>query len=877
MDPSRSSTASPGRRRWPALAGPPKNVQQLSAQASQPPDGLLSPAGSKFSSQLRGLPSVSRSESAPQLASRPGSGARLEPLASRPSTSLDATASRRQQLWSRSAQNFERKVSKDFKSKHQDEVLRQEMEKSVLKLALSQAPVPLDQGLSYSARYQNFQKEQYSMQFEMLGGHAPGSPGGGSLRAEAAAAAAAEMEARDGILDKDEFIKNVALLDNQIQDMSRSIQFNHLEKNTASERQRERAEEARRQKEAELRRLRKKEQMARDPKRKVALRIQNQRREAALQPLEVDKSKRDLLPMRNYEVHSLSGSSKIPIVDVLAIQNQCAFLGEGQNVTQMLEVREREEKFHFAPTSQGDSVHDSHSAWADTSSSTCLYDLSFEERHERAVAAKENYHAQCMLDKMSVMRSQWNYQLPFTVDGDKRSAKSSKALAKQLSEKIGLKMKSGGRRGSVLGALSMLSALGGYDDDLPTPRTLEKQRLLEAARAKKQMEAQRELSMAQKLRVRRRWAIVKAAVKWLRLLIQTSRRHRQADICVAVLRQMGEWARIKKSMGYMFSCVSLLQQTVRAFLCLQRTRVAAIEKEWNRVENRHLSVYFRNVAVAMVKETKVLSEDISKKDKDGKGAKYLTKREKHQLETLKMLEGGVEDGDIRIDYMKYKIPAAERILVCQKWYNKQLRKHVRTQSHIVTTFKQTLAAERELSAFLTSFGVENSKPSLGDVMEKEPKDKRKSRQGAHGSKSVSYWYEISEDTLVKAIAICAQGMAHIAPFGDHPANRDKDDRAEVPKLDGKVAPKVFAAAVLKATERPCSLGHFATPVHSTATLGTGDDGALAERSKQATVADAGAGTADIEDVFKDFTPRLRDIREKQLEEYRSRRDQRDDG
>lgn len=357
---------------------------------------------------------------------------------------------------------------------------------------------------------------------------------------------------------------------------------------------------------------------------------------------------------------------------------------------------------------------------------------------------------------------------------------TSKDLAKALSEKISLKIKSKGRA-TVVGALSMLSALGGYDDDMPTPRTLEKQRLQEAAREKKKMEAQRELSAAQKLRVRRRWAIVKAAVKWLRLLLRKRRRHRQADICVGVIRQMGEWSRIKNSMRHIFVSVKMMQQSVRGFLDLQRKRVAAIEREWHRVEDHHLSVYFRNVAVQMVKQTKELSEDMPKKENSLRGAKHLSKKEKYQMDMLKMIEGGVEQGEIFIDYQQYKIPAAERTLICQKWYNKQLRKHVRAQATLVTTFKETLAAERELSDFLRAFGVEDSKPSIGDLIAGES-TKRKGRQSSSHAKghSISYWYQISEDTLTKAIAICAQGMVHIEPFCDHPANRDKESRREGP-------------------------------------------------------------------------------------------------
>ncbi|CAE7413984.1 STK33 [Symbiodinium natans] len=78
------------------------------------------------------------------------------------------------------------------------------------------------------------------------------------------------------------------------------------------------AEEARRRREAELRRARKKEQMARDPKRKVALKIENKRRFSGHEEDEEDaKKEKDAIPLRKYEVYGESGPEKVNIVDIL--------------------------------------------------------------------------------------------------------------------------------------------------------------------------------------------------------------------------------------------------------------------------------------------------------------------------------------------------------------------------------------------------------------------------------------------------------------------------------------------------------------------------------------------------------------------------------
>jgi len=790
-------------------------------------------------------------------------------------------------------------MSKEFKTQHMQELKAQEK----IQVQTPLGGVPLDQGLSYSARFQNFKKEKYSIQYEVASassgpGASPLSGGRSSLALEAAAAAQAEVDARE-LVNKESFLKGVAELDHQIQDMSRSILLSHLEKNSAQDKQDAKAEEARKRKEAELRRARKKEQNARDPKRKVALRIQNQRNFASFQAADptVPKAKKDDIPIVKYEVHSLQGAEKVAIVDVMKIQNQCESLNQ-PFVQHMLEVRERSERL------------ERYSQFASTSSIVSGgSSMSYDERALLAQQIRKGHHADKMLDKMSMMRSQWQYQLPYELeldpDGDVRSRgetafldpqaqkkpQDQKALAKALSHKIGKRLEvNGGRRGCVLGALSMLSALGGRIEDLPTPRTLEKQQAVEARRAEKDLKAQKELDVALRLRVRRRWAILKAHVQWLILLFSHRKQHRSADVLVGVLKQMGEWARIKSAMKNTFASVKKIQRSVQLFLKVRAKRVGACEKDWHRLEDYYLNLYFKGAAKEAVQAAK---EESGVANKGKAQSKMMTKEKRDRQEILNVLEAGVSKGEVAINWRDYKIPAPVRKAIIQRWYITGLRKYVRSQAQIVATFKESMQHERELMSFLNSFGVDPKQKRLPDL----GLGGRAGKQAAvNDDDNELPWYVMPEAFILKAIAVAAQAMDHDELFHDHPANRELGiERKDGPVYNSQVdLHRVFATAVLKVMEKPCNLGRFGKKIDQThdedgQEEGTGSPGkghspegkpAMAAGpadtgKRKVSIANtsptSGANDMDIEEIFKSFTPRIREIYEEQSSEYDRRR------
>lgn len=162
--------------------------------------------------------------------------------------------------------------------------------------------VPSDSGLATTTKLQNSLKMKYAKRLHSACYGADNEGCGPEV----------ETEAQNYLMNEGNFADDVAHLTNAIEDLSKLIRFDHLQKSDA---RMLKLEAARREKEAELRRTRKKEQMARDPSRKVAFKIERGRREKQ-EMLET------LAKVPNAELSMRRMSQDV----VLATRSQCRWL-----------------------------------------------------------------------------------------------------------------------------------------------------------------------------------------------------------------------------------------------------------------------------------------------------------------------------------------------------------------------------------------------------------------------------------------------------------------------------------------------------------------------------------------------------------------------
>lgn len=201
--------------------------------------------------------------------------------------------------------------------------------------------VPSDSGLATTTKLQNSLKMKYAKRLHSACYGADNEGCGPEV----------ETEAQNYLMNEENFADDVAHLTNAIEDLSKLIRFDHLQKSDA---RMLKLEAARREKEAELRRTRKKEQMARDPSRKVAFKIERGRREKqemletlAKVPnaeLSMRRMSQDI-PLVPFHAPGCGTGNKepVPVVDIKKIQRSCEGLGHHQNASELLQLRRRRE------------------------------------------------------------------------------------------------------------------------------------------------------------------------------------------------------------------------------------------------------------------------------------------------------------------------------------------------------------------------------------------------------------------------------------------------------------------------------------------------------------------------------------------------------
>jgi len=136
------------------------------------------------------------------------------------------------------------------------------------------------------------------------------------------------------------FREGARAVDQLIEGISRSVRMDHLD-HSEDRRLSEQEDELRRQQESELRRARRKEREARDPHRKVALKLENRRRfERQLGQPETQES----IPTRKVDFISFKGTERVAMVDVGQIRARCKQLSGGATVRSLLDHQRQKEQ-----------------------------------------------------------------------------------------------------------------------------------------------------------------------------------------------------------------------------------------------------------------------------------------------------------------------------------------------------------------------------------------------------------------------------------------------------------------------------------------------------------------------------------------------------
>jgi len=422
------------------------------------------------------------------------------------------------------------------------------------------------------------------------------------------------------------------------------------------------------------------------------------------------------------------------------------------------------------------------------------------------------------------------------------------------------------REGSSIARI--VDELAGKSSATVTERIASKRRSVDLNQRRQEEQQSQETEVTRK-KVRKHWMFARAAVKVLMLHFSDLRRKDHMKTVKVVINAFIEFRRVKSHIRHINKAVKTFTSLCRTFLITKKRRCDQMQKDWQRIEDHHLSSYFRLYAQKIMTEQKGKSnsETMSPKREGKKSRKGgpVSPDGKQKQELLSLLESnGLEDG---FDWKQYRIPARDRRAVISRYYMISLRKRVRTENNFMTAVKKAVDDEKELMSFLRLFGASYSQAkSVGAV----PVHVETSAPPSYSS--------LGEEAALQLIALSAQALCGVEPYQEHPANKDlpkpSQPRPERGGQDGHGVPPspvstaAMATAPLLRMDRQISLGRFARGSNKSGRTARSLSEEQLSGEDQSNKGEEPA-YVDLEEVFRRFTPRLREISEEQVMEYRS--------
>lgn len=577
--------------------------------------------------------------------------------------------------------------------------------------------------------------------------------------------------------DPEEFLQEVSAFERQIQDCSRLVRLEHLGKDpkeAEADRLREERKTQADWEEAELRKLRKKEQMARDPHRKIQLRLENKRR------FEMDTLDKAGIPMQTIDFGGGKGLEAITLVDVRQLQTKCQGLNEPGGVRAMLELQEHREKTKKmertspmatlklssplpspnADGSDGLATSESQPNLGGLDRTKSVLSESWDARLPGVEKKKRDIHQAKVERHLETFRQPMPSWFPHDLcGGSLQSNRNMKATVMHL-------MKANREfRHKNIGVLNDFFADEGNigskhkSPDGGCPRS----------RLEHQPEAERPEATPQvKAKVTQCWRKVRGFVNLLKVYFRHMRELDSIRMVKALTKQMSEWARIKRAMTRLLTSVKFLQRACRDFLLTRDKRVAIMSKDWQRVEDHYLQQYFKVYAVHCVEEhQQKVEQDMMgglsawakahpEQSMSFKRAKTKTGNPvKHSKEETEGLLAAV------LDWKNFRVPPQHRKAVVTRYYMIQLMRRVRNEEQVLKTVVSMVKWERELVDYLKTFGAENLElddPADSSMADRCTQEKQE------------FWY-FPEKVILDSICTAAQAMKSIVPWNEHPGNK----------------------------------------------------------------------------------------------------------
>eukprot|EP00929_Paragymnodinium_shiwhaense_P053155 TRINITY_DN26612_c0_g1_i1.p1 TRINITY_DN26612_c0_g1~~TRINITY_DN26612_c0_g1_i1.p1 ORF type:complete len:913 (-),score=214.15 TRINITY_DN26612_c0_g1_i1:211-2949(-) len=862
--------------RW--IAGGSKRDKALT-----PVEGLLSDSAvfsqTQFKSRRRSVQKASAVErspsrgSLPEPLSRPSSSGgvqRLRPMELHESTSQPSLRAVKA-LDKRVTGEFNRKMAQQGKSGSLPS-----LRSTATKLPAAWSLTETHMDLSITAKRENYKKERYAEEIER--GQEAEQILAKSTKNRDSSLAGDLLEFEPVVASPEAFEKEVKDFHERIEQGLQRIR-GHSEDNEAERKAAEREAERRRLEEAK-RRARLKEAQARDPKKKINLRLENKR------TYEWEAVERgDGIPLMTIDVPSISGHEKVNVVDVRTMVRNCKGLQERAGVPELLEAEVRKEKWErllsFQSTSSPSNSMMS-ATWIPSK------ELTWDERNERAKLQRDANRANALIHKLGTMRSQLGDQLPFSFVVSERD--NTSVL------NIGLHRSKSSQKSQVASELAkaVLAVRGGDNSSFSDISELEEEianckneEAIASLLLSKRFNSLRERGSAitairrmkssiaggdvDKIRVNRNWRVTRACVKMFWLFFNVKRKNRCIDVVKGLMRQYGEWARLRNIVQRVSNAARLIQAAARQFLSNKRKRCEHMSRVWCKVEDCNLQLYFKALAHELME---------SRKNKALQGGykgnvpewKTRTKEHRELQEFYRQLEDLNNQNDPSgcqgIDWKAFRIPEKERAALISRFYMLMLRKHVHSQRRFFNVVMSCVQSELELYHFLKEFGAQ---PTSTLTVTQAPERENAMERQASVEPPQPIHHQFSEQTALQLIALAAQALVYTEKrFQEHPACKDLPtdfkSRSRQQRRSSIVAGQEIQEPSTVVSK--IDLSNFSGNSKGQVELGAFAKTTGQRRQVEVQSGEGNQKESDLERLFLGFTPRLREIVEEQAVEYR---------
>jgi len=561
-----------------------------------------------------------------------------------------------------------------------------------------------------------------------------------------------------------EFLKETEKVGLRIQDTVRRLRLEKLAPGARDaqkgEEDKARREEEQRQKDLAVKRARKREQAARDPHKKVDIKIENTRE------FGVDASVSATIPMQKNDFVGSSGvREQVRMVDPNALRNRCHNLENGTTVTTLLQATaeedRRKELLQISQTMQlqmNETFLVRCQTAPDLRSVGSLIDIDISrpmtglplfgnERLRMARARRQAGFEDSSVHKFSAMRGELPESVSerfgfinqtmvhhFQKDSDQHSEYSS-ALGSTTGT---TRPRSGPRRKNTMDSdLNPGTPQAHGEDFFPAGAR-------RGNRGRGFSNTDVEKAITAHTKANKNWSIVRAATFYIGRLCEVRKHDLAIAEVKAFIQKVGEWTRIKHAMKKLVNDIVKVQVAFREHLQKKRKCMFEMQKAWTAYEDDFLSTYFMIYF-------KKLFQDPTKED----------------AKTADLTQGALESeafmGDI-CHWTQYRLPLADKTLALEKFYLSQLRKHIQTEQKWMGELKLVTQNcwQKDLEMWVKHLDGEED-----EVFHESEQDASR-RQGIEEHR----WWELPKDSGLELIASLAKSLSNVDPFHNHPANND---------------------------------------------------------------------------------------------------------